>query len=447
MNVFDIARTLWRSPSMPKLMSWLSSIARTPLLSIRAANSVGGVKVVCGGQRQFTHSTLTAVRISGLYCYTQLIPDPIYPFMAGELHLNAMHLQLAINLFHILPLRPLVDARFPVPPVIVFPSFEEPLEESDAITQAGLAALALKVVAPACDLTISSIDELVQYAKASERTFLDGVTRERLFVPAGVAPEDVGSAEEAASIYLSGLKGYRHQRMLEAMASLPLGVLVLNGILERLRPQSHLLENAEELDAQPLLSQPVHWYYFERCSQAETRALVNDRVMSRDSLDVLRALQDDSLTWLANIPVSGLVELRERLEHSELRDHLKKITAQLTSAEAPELEAVVREVRHDLEVLIQEQKKSMKDIEARYSAKNWTSGAKGVIGALAGASMFFLPSLAATIGVTAPIAMALGAVGAGGTSMAAKTIGGAIEKRRARRSMLGMLATAKSVSR
>lgn len=103
--------------------------------------------------------------------------------------------------------------------------------------------------------------------------------------------------------------------------------------------------------------------------------------------------------------------------------------------------------RHGLEVLIQEQKKSMKDIEARYSAKNWTSGAKGVIGALAGASMFFLPSLAATIGVTAPIAMALGAVGAGGTSMAANTIGGAIEKRRARRSMLGMLATAKSVSR
>lgn len=139
--------------------------------------------------------------------------------------------------------------------------------------------------APACDRTISSIDELVQYAKASERTFLDGVTGERLFVPAGVAPEDVGSAEEAASIYLSGLKGYRDQRMLEAMASLPLGVLVLNGILERLRPQFHLLENAEELDAQPLLSQPVHWYYFERCSQAETRALVNYRVMSRDSLD------------------------------------------------------------------------------------------------------------------------------------------------------------------
>lgn len=46
----------------------------------------------------------------------------------------------------------------------------------------------------------------------------------------------------------------------------------------------------------------------------------------------------------------------QRLEHSELREHLKKITAQLTSAEAPELEAVVREVRHGLAVLIQEQK-------------------------------------------------------------------------------------------
>lgn len=412
----------------------------------RAAKSVGGVKAVCGGQRQFGHSALAAVRISGLYCDTQLIPDPVYPFMAGELHLNAMHLQLAINLFYILPLRPLIDARFPVPPVVVFPSFEEPLEEGDAITQAGLAALALKVVSPACDRTISTIEELAEYAKENERAFLDGVTRERLFVPPGVAPETVGSAEEAATLYLSGLKGLRNERMLQAMRRLPLGVLVLNGILERLRPQYHLLENAEELDAQPLLSQPVHWYYFERCSQAETRALVNDRIMSKDSLDILRALQDDSLTWLANIPVSGLVELRERLEHSELRDHLKKITAQLTSAGAPELEAVVREVRHGLEVLIQEQKRSMKDIEARYSSKNWTAGAKGVIGALAGASMFFLPSVAATIGVTVPIATALGAIGAGGLSVAANTVGGTVEKRRARRSMIGMLATAKSGS-
>lgn len=92
---------------------------------------------------------------------------------------------------------------------------------------------------------------------------------------------------------------------------------------------------------------------------------------------MLRALQDDSLTWLANIPVSGLVELRERLEHSELRDHLKKITAQLTSAEAPELEAVVREVRHGLEVLITGAEKIDEGYRSPVFGKELDVGSKG----------------------------------------------------------------------
>jgi hypothetical protein len=76
-------------------------------------------------------------------------------------------------------------------------------------------------------------------------------------------------------------------------------------------------------------------------------------VLSRDAFDILRALQDDSLAWLANIPIEGLAELRQRMEHADLRDQLKKYTAQLTSAGTGEMDAVVREVRHGLETLIQ----------------------------------------------------------------------------------------------
>ncbi|MHB1290647.1 MAG: hypothetical protein ACYCY5_00460 [Sulfuricella sp.] len=233
------------------------------------AKSLGGVKVVTGGQRNYGPSALAATRIAGLYCDTQLIPDPVYPFFSGNLHLNAMHLQLAIVLFYILPLRPLVDARLPEPPVLIFPSFEESLEEKDTITQSGIASLLVKVVAPACDASLKTIEELFEFARKHENSFLDAMSRERLFVPPGGDPKSVGTAQEAASIYLRELRGIRSEDILSGMERLPCGVLVLNGILERLRPQYHLMENAEELVAQPMLSQSVHWYYFERCAQAE----------------------------------------------------------------------------------------------------------------------------------------------------------------------------------
>jgi hypothetical protein len=413
----------------------------------QAGKSAGGVKVVLGGQRQFGPSALTSTRIAGLYCDTQLIPDPVYPFLMGDLHLNALHLQLAIVLSHILPLRPLVDARLSEPPILVFPSFEEALEEKDAITQAGLASLVVKVVAPVLNTKISTIDEMFEYAAKHEQEFLDVITNSRLFVPPGIDPDKVGTAAEAAQAYLRNLVGIRDGRILEKMRALPTGVLVLNGILERLRPQYHLLENAEELQAQPLLSQPAHWYYFERSAQAETRALVNERILRPESFDILRALQDDSLTWLANIPVKGLADIRERMEHAELREQLGKITAQLTAAGPAELDSVVREVRHALEVLIQRQQKAIKDIEAKYSPKNWSSGVGAVIGAIGGASMYFMPSLAALAGVTAPVATVLGAAGAGGLAAAKEAVGQFVEKRKAGKTMLGMLATARNRSK
>lgn len=406
------------------------------------ANSLGGVKVVMGGQRTYGESALTATRIAGLYCDTQLIPDPVYPFFTGALNLNALHLKLAINLFHILPLRPLADARMLEPPVFIFPSFEEILEEKDAITQSGIASLLVKVVAPACDADLKTIEEVFEYAKKHEHSFLDAVTRERLFVPPGGDPANLGTAQESARIYLRELEGVRSEEVLSAMKQLPPGVLVLNGVVERLRPHYHLLENAEELAAQPMLSQRVHWYYFERCAHAEALDLLNDHVLSRESLDILRALQDDSLTWLANIPIEGLVDLRRNLEHAQLREQLQSCTAQLASADFHEIEAVTREVRHGLQVLIQRQQMAIKDIEAKYSSKTWAEIVGASLTTVVGASMFFMPAFAGASGVTAPEATVMAGIGAGGVTVAKVMTEKFIKKRRARRTLLGLLATA-----
>src|SRR3546814_7545450 len=119
------------------------------------AKKLGGMRLVTGGQRTFGPSALNAVRITGLYADTQLIPDPIYPFLSGDLHLNASPLQLAINLFHILQLRPLMNLELPVHPVFVFPSFEEALEEHDGYNMHGIEQLSLRMIGPLCDGTIA----------------------------------------------------------------------------------------------------------------------------------------------------------------------------------------------------------------------------------------------------------------------------------------------------
>lgn len=62
--------------------------------------------------------------------------------------------------------------------------------------------------------------------------------------------------------------------MLCRVKTLPTGVLLLNGVFERVRLHYHLLENAIELGAYPLLSQQAHWHYFEKCAQANAEDLL-----------------------------------------------------------------------------------------------------------------------------------------------------------------------------
>lgn len=412
----------------------------------RASQQLGGLKVVLGGQRAFGASALAATRVAGLYCDTQLIPDPVYPFFIGELHLNAMHLQLALVLFHILPLRPLVEARLSEPPILLFPSFEQRLERHDAVTQAGVAALVLKVVGPSCKANIQSIEELQDFSCSHESEFLEAVLRDGLFVPPGIDPKRTLTVQEAVDNYLGSLQGIRSEPVLELMRKLPLGSLIFNGIIERLVPQYHLLENAEELAAQPMLSQQAHWHYFERCASADARELVRAGIISRESFDVLKAIQDNSLKWLANIPVEGLADLRRNREHAELREQLKRFTAQLTAAETADLSSITREVRHGLGVMIQLQQKAIADIERKYSPAKWKAVAGATLGTVAVAGMSFLPALAAVVGVTAPVATAILTIGGGAVTYTKELVGEAVEKRQARRSLLGMLAIAHAKS-
>jgi hypothetical protein len=356
--------------------------------------------------------------------------------------LNAMHLQLAFVLYHVLQLEPLVVARLPVPPLVVFPSFEEPLERGDPTTIAELEALCARVVGPACDMPAASLRDLFTYAGREGGRFMQQVMKGNLFVPSGRLPGEVSDGLKALKINFEELQGVRAKQHLDRLMKAPPGVAMLQFILERLRPQYHLFENANNLGAQPLMSLPVHWHYYELCAKASAQELVRDRVLSEGSFATLRALQDDSVSWLANIPMEGLVELRKNSEHQSFRDELKKYTAQLTAAGAADLDSVVKEVNNGLASLIQRHTKEMEGVRAKYAPKAWGAAVGATVGA-AGAAIVLLPALAAAVGVDAPLVVVAGALGGGAVKIVTELASGAVERRQTKHSLLGMLATAR----
>ena len=407
------------------------------------AKSLGGVKLVSGGQRAFTASTLNAMKISGLYADTQLVPDPIYPYLTGKLSLNAQPLQLAIALFHVLALTPLVVADTAIPPVLVFPSFEEYLNESDAHTIRGHEELSLLVMKQACDATVTSIEEVMDYASKYEDKFVAAVLDNRLFVPPGFSPTERLTLDVAVRGYFDGIQGYRKSEDVAKLKRLPTGILLFNGIVERISPQYHLLENSSELDAQPLLNQETHWHYFEKCADATSVDLVRKNVLSDQAFQNLRAIHDDSLSWLANIPIEALAKMIEAGEHRWLREELAKCTAQLAVAKAGNLDATVREVRHGLDSLVQRQVKAMREIEKKYEPKKWQPAVGfGTTLAVVGMATM-LPILAPTLGMVAPVVAAGAAAVLAVRTYAQEKAGEFIEKRQARSSMIGILATAR----
>lgn len=442
-------RMVWRIKHEPEAFANAVKAASDELAEFYKANAstlfqyakkLGGMRLVSGGQRTFGSSALNAIRITGLYADTQLLPDPVYPFFSANLHLNARELQLACALFYVLKLRPLIDAGLLVPPVFVFPSFEETLEAHDAHTKHGIEQLMVRMVAPLCDGTITSVDELFEYAKKHGDRFTPALLASGLFIPPGGQPDQQFSEAEAVKLYMAGLNGRRSEEMLDSMMRLPTGALLLNSVLERVRPHYHLLENANEFGAQPLLSQRAHWHYFEKCAQANAEDLLRKNVLSEQAFQTLRAVQDDSLSWLATIPVETLAQLIANNEHHWLRDELNKYTAQLNGSGDIDTNDMVREVSHGLASLVQRQQRAISDIELRYAPKKMAAYIGGVLGLGAAAGVSMLPSLSPLLGVV-PVVAATAAVGGGVLGFGKEKIAEQVEKRQAERSMLGILAT------
>ncbi len=364
------------------------------------ARQVGGMKLVLGGGSRFTGTHLLAVRKMLLYCDTVLIPDPILPWIEVEREEERFqHVNLLQNAFVLLRLKPLVDADLTYPAILVFPSFEKYLEANDEETQKGIERLLVDFFSYYTGNSFETIDETLQYARKKSGIFLQQVEKNHLFIPPGGT---VGMEIKKAIIdYKHDIQTWRTDEFAKVYLGLSDSELVWNGIYERLAPQWHLLENAEELHSQPMLCLNSHWHYYTLSTEMYQWRLLQNNLLKPETVNTLRALNSSHFQWLGNIPIDVLAILREQNENEEFRRKISEFTSLLHESTVDDIDRVAAEVGRGIASILSEHKKKVKEISDKYTHLY----SQTLVAAWITLSALFVPALAPFVNIVPPIAL------------------------------------------
>jgi hypothetical protein len=206
---------------------------------------------------------------------------------------------------------------------------------------------------------------------------------------------------------------------------------VLNGIFERLSPQFHLFENAEELTAHPLLSIEQQAHYFKLVSEVNAGRLSKLGLLDDATRRLLAALSSERLEWLSNIPISELANLRQDSEHDVFRKTLATALGQLHASSLEDVDEVAGEICREIDAGIARDNRSIREINDKFKA----STAQTVVGAVGGGLGLLVPTLAPLLGPIVPLAAL--------TKLGYDALTRNIELKKQSRSLMGVLAIAK----
>lgn len=396
----------------------------------KLASQLGGVKLVLGGSSTFLDTHLHAVRKTLLYADTILVPDPVLPWLETPRMAEGFRFPRIIQAaWAVLQLKPLVDASFQYPAVVVFPSWEKSLEEQDGTTREGILRLVTDVVSRATGQQFETFEQVGQLAKRQSDEFLRAVEQHALFVPPDGTPGE--SLNTAISKYRDYIKTWRDGEYAKKLLSLPDSALVLNSIAERVAPQFHLLENSQELESDPLFCLPVHAHYWRICCALSSDRLQRLSLLDEGTLRVIEALNSTTFNWLGNVPINALVELRKNNENEDFRRQLNSGLQALHQATVEDTNRVAAEVGRSIESLLTKHQQEILRIEKKYSKLHGGSAAMSWVTAAG----MYVPLLAPYLGVSAPLALLM--------KYGWDKVNESEERRKAARSLMGVLAYAR----
>ena len=357
------------------------------------AKNLSGLKLVFGGSGQLKKSQFEAIRKMLLYADSILIPDPILPWIESprmeEGFRNVQFLEAAFFLLHF---KPLVDQDLPNPPIVVFPSFEKSLEERDPTTQERIQTFVTRVLSHYLGKQFETLDDMRKFVTTQEADFMREVDEKHLFVaPGGYVGQPL---PEALNRYDGEMRHWRSESYQTVVAGLPKGVLLLNGLIERLVPHYHLLENAEEFSSCPLVALQVPSYYYSLISKFFASRLHVQGGLEPQAMTALDSIKDSRSKWLGDIPLAHLVELLSNHQNERFRTRLNELFAELHKARIEDLNVIVPEVCSGITSLFNENDAEIATIQEKYKPRY---GEKSVAAYLT-ASPTYVPTLAPTIG-------------------------------------------------
>lgn len=334
-----------------------------------AAKKLDACKLSLGGSSRFLETQLNATRKSLLYCDTVLIPDPVMPWLekkrVEEKFSQVIPLQMA---FFILHLNDLKGSEFDLPPFFVFPSFEKSLEEYDKQTQENSIQLITDVFSHYVDSGIAHLHDILEFASKYPDLYLERIEGAQLFVSPGSEPGEPLKVE--LENYKAEMRQWRSESWCNELFLKGDVSVVTNAIFERIMPNYHLLENADELRSHPFLCVNAQAHYYQLIASMKNTSASKVASFDPSTSAILQSLTSKRLDYLASIKDTQLVELRKTDENVEFRRELRDLVNSLPNANLQDLGYVAAEVCSHIERAISKHEKQISSLNDRYQAKH-----------------------------------------------------------------------------
>ncbi|MBB1441305.1 hypothetical protein H5202_22305 [Shewanella sp. SG41-4] len=213
---------------------------------------------------------------------------------------------------------------------------------------------------------------------------------------------------------------------------MPDKAIIVNAIYERVVPQFHLLENADELKSHPLLCIDSQAHYYQLISSMKNSQVSDFGGFDSQTSGIVQALNHSRLDFLSNIQFDQMIAIRQSNENIEFRKQLRELVNSLPFTHICDLNYVSGEVCSYIESLISQHHKDIEKIKAKYKAKHKQTAFIGT----ASLSVAIFP-------VLAPFMTGVGLMATGG-----KYINDKLEERnelkQASHSLMGVISLAKS---
>ena len=398
-----------------------------------SAKKIDACKINLGGGSHFLKTHLNATRRSLLYSDTVLIPDPIMPWLEKKRDEEKFNLIKILEMaFFILHLSDLIGSEFDIPPFFVFPSFEKSLEEHDPQTQENTVQLITDVFSHYVDSGILHPANIMEFATKYPDKFFQQIEKSQLFVSPGSEPGE--PIKNAIENYKSEMRQWRTEEWCNKLFSNGDVGIVTNAIFERVAPNFHLLENADELRSHPFLCISGQAHYYQLIAKMKNSKASEKGQFDPSTTAILQSLNSQRLDYLANINDAQLVEIRKTNENVEFRRELRDLVNSLPETELEDLGYVASEVCSHVERAVSKHEKQVSALKDKYAAKHKYTAL--IAGGTLGVTM--LPVLAPFLGALLP----LGVAAAG--KYTSDKLDETAERKRISHSMMGVISLAKS---